>query len=121
MTFLQKAISIQPSERFTALIALDDPWLKDTEQVSCQASKPQEDALRSSGAPLDHTTDKAKAVREHQTVLQKSDDKSSYQDSGFEKDSTIWGPKNSLLQINDQTSDIIELTSSQDHRTTESK
>jgi hypothetical protein len=65
MTFLQKAISIQPSERFTALIALDDPWLKDTEQVSCQASKPQEGALYSSGAPLDHTTDKAKAVPEH--------------------------------------------------------
>jgi hypothetical protein len=29
--FLRKAIAIQPSERFTALIALDDPWLKDVE------------------------------------------------------------------------------------------
>jgi ankyrin repeat protein len=31
MIFLRKAIAIQPSERFIALIALDDPWLKDVE------------------------------------------------------------------------------------------
>jgi serine/threonine protein kinase len=43
MAFLQKALAIQPSERFTALSALDDPWLKDMEQIPCQASEQQED------------------------------------------------------------------------------
>jgi hypothetical protein len=41
--FLQKALAIQPSERFTVLSALDDPWLKDMEQIPCQASEQQED------------------------------------------------------------------------------
>jgi hypothetical protein len=39
-------MAIQPFERFTALNALNDPWLKDIEQVHCQNSSPQEDALR---------------------------------------------------------------------------
>lgn len=39
--FLQKALAIQPLERFTALIALDDPWLKDIEQVSFQDGETQ--------------------------------------------------------------------------------
>jgi serine/threonine protein kinase len=67
MTFLQRAISVQPSERFTALIASDDPWLKDIEQLSSQASKSQKDALHSSGAPLDHPTDKDMSNETHRT------------------------------------------------------
>jgi hypothetical protein len=112
MTFLQKTISIQPSERFTALIALNDPWLKDTGQMSCQASKSQEDVLHSLEIPL-NTADEIRAVREHQTAFQTSDDKTSYQGSEFEEDATIRGSKNPLSLINDQTSDIIELTTSQ--------
>jgi len=63
---------------------------------------------------LDHTTDKANALREHQTEFQKSDDRTSYQSSEFEEDSTIRDSKNSVSRINDEMSDVVKLTSSQD-------
>jgi serine/threonine protein kinase len=56
MAFLQKALAVQPPKRFTALTALNDPWLKDTGQVSHRDSEPQEDSLRSWRSPFDHTS-----------------------------------------------------------------
>jgi hypothetical protein len=92
------------------------PYLKKLLDDSFQPadSGPQEDALHSSGIPPDHTTDAVKAVGEHQTVYQKSDDRTPSQGSEFEEESTIRSPKNSVSRTNDQTSDNVELTFSQD-------
>jgi len=107
MGFIQKAITVQPLERFTASTALDDPWL-----LSDQGSEVQKDALHSSEAPLDHSTDKAQAVREHQTVFHKSDGRASYQGPELEE-STIRVPNPAVSQANDRAKDIREVTSSQ--------
>jgi ankyrin repeat protein len=45
-------------------------------------------------------------------MLQKWDDKTPYQGPGFGEDSAVSGPRNSVSQINNQTSDVIKLTSS---------